>query len=65
MKRPHRQQQDHQLETALQWLEQAFEDRDVHMPFLLDHKRKGLPSDEHFRQIWSRVGFSTSGAGRS
>jgi TolB-like protein/Tfp pilus assembly protein PilF len=51
-----------ETETALQWLEQAFEDRDVHMPFLLDHKWKGLRSDEHFRQILLRVGFSTSGA---
>jgi TolB-like protein/Flp pilus assembly protein TadD len=47
-----------ETETALQWLEQAFEDRDVHMPFLLDHKWKGLRSNEQFRQILSRVGFS-------
>ena len=47
-----------ETETALEWLEQAFEDRDVHMPFLLDHKWKGLRSNEQFRQILSRVGFS-------
>lgn len=47
-----------ETETALQWLEQAFEDRDVHMPFLLDHKWKELRSNEQFRQILSRVGFS-------
>jgi hypothetical protein len=49
-----------ETKTALQWLEQAFEDRDVHMPFLLDHKWKGWRSDSHFRQILSRVGFSIS-----
>src|SRR6266403_5551958 len=47
-------------ETALHWLEQAFEDRDVHMPFLLDHKWNGLRSKRQFRQILSRVGFSIS-----
>jgi TolB-like protein/Flp pilus assembly protein TadD len=49
-----------ETESALQWLEQAFEDRDVHMPFLLDHKWNGLRSNEQFRQILSRVGFSIS-----
>jgi len=49
-----------ETETALQWLERAFEDRDVHMPFLLDHKWNGLRSNEQFRQILSRVGFSSS-----
>jgi len=47
-----------ETETALQWLEQAFEDRDVHMPFLLDHKLNGLRSKKQFRQMLSRVGFS-------
>ena len=47
-------------ETALHWLDQAFEDRDVHMPFLLDHKWNGLRSKRQFRQILSRVGFSVS-----
>jgi len=50
-------------ETALHWLEQAFEDRDVHMPFLLDHKWNGLRSKRQFRQILSRVGFSISNGG--
>ena len=54
-----------ETETALQWLEQAFEDRDVHMPFLLDHKWNGLRSNEQFRQILSRVGFSIPGKARS
>jgi TolB-like protein/Flp pilus assembly protein TadD len=44
-------------EAALQWLEQAFADRDVHMVFLLDHKWNGLRSNEQFLQLVSRVGF--------
>jgi len=47
-----------ETETALHWLEQAFEDRDVQMPFLLDHKWDGLRSNQQFRQIVSRLGFS-------
>jgi TolB-like protein/Flp pilus assembly protein TadD len=49
-----------ETETALQWLEQAFEDRDVHMPFLLDHKWNGLRSNEQFQQLLKRVGFTVS-----
>ena len=49
-----------ETETALQWLEQAFEDRDVHMPFLLDHKWNGLRSNEQFQDLFLRVGFSIS-----
>jgi TolB-like protein/Flp pilus assembly protein TadD len=52
-----------ETDTALHWLEQAFEDRDVHMPFLLDHKWNGLRSKRQFRQILSRVGFSISKGG--
>jgi tetratricopeptide (TPR) repeat protein len=48
-----------ETETALHWLEQAFEDRDVQMPFLLDHKWDGLRSNQQFRQMVSRVGFSS------
>ena len=47
----------HETKTALQWLEQAFVDRDVHMVFLLDHKWNGLRSNEQFLQLVSRVGF--------
>jgi TolB-like protein/Flp pilus assembly protein TadD len=47
-------------QSALRWLEQAFEDRDAHMPFLLDHKWNGLRSNDQFRQLLSRVGFSNS-----
>jgi len=49
-----------ETETALQWLEQAFQDRDVHMPFLLDHKWNGLRSNEQFQHLFLRVGFSIS-----
>src|SRR5205823_4919552 len=45
------------METALQWLEQAFADRDVHMPFLLDHKWDGLRPTQQFQNLLSRVGF--------
>src|SRR5262249_42444102 len=44
-------------ETALQWLEQAFADRDVHMPFLLDHKWDGIRPTAQFQELLSRVGF--------
>jgi TolB-like protein/Flp pilus assembly protein TadD len=44
-------------EAALQWLEQAFVDRDVHMPFLLDHKWDGIRPTPQFQNLLSRVGF--------
>lgn len=44
-------------ETALQLLEQAFGERDAHMPFLLDHKWDSLRSTPRFRKLLSRVGF--------
>lgn len=44
-------------ESALQWLESAFAERDVHMTFLLDHKWDGLRSNQRFRQLMQRVGF--------
>lgn len=49
-----------ETEEALQWLEHAFADRDVHMPFLLDHKWNGLRSNVHFQKLLSRVGFPFS-----
>jgi hypothetical protein len=48
-----------ETETALHWLERPFEDRDTQMPFLLDHKWDGLRSNQKFRQMLSRVGFSS------
>lgn len=44
-------------EAALHWLGQALEDRDVHMPFLLDHKWDGMRSNAEFQKLLSRVGF--------
>jgi tetratricopeptide (TPR) repeat protein len=38
-------------EAALRWLQQAFEDRDVHMNFLLDHKWNKLRNNPHFRPM--------------
>jgi TolB-like protein/Flp pilus assembly protein TadD len=49
-----------ETEVALQWLEQALVDRDVHMVFLLDHKWNELRSNGQFRRILSRVGFTGS-----
>lgn len=52
-----------ETEGALQLLEQAFEERDAHMPFLLDHKWNGLRSKAQFQKLLSRVGLpSTLGA---
>lgn len=44
-------------ETALQWLGAALEERDVHMPFLLDHKWDGMRGDARFRDIVAKAGF--------
>ena len=44
-----------QTEVALDHLEQAFEDRDVHMPFLLDHKWDAIrrcPGSRTFCYVW-------------
>jgi TolB-like protein len=49
-----------ETQTALQLLEQAFEERDAHMPFLLDHKWNGLRSNVEFQELLSRVGFPPS-----
>lgn len=49
-----------QTEAALRWLEQAFADRDVHMPFLLDHKWDAIRPTPQFQELLSRVGFLSS-----
>jgi TolB-like protein/Flp pilus assembly protein TadD len=49
--------------AALQWLERAYADRDVHMPFLLDHKWKRIMPNPQFRDLLSRVGFPSSQQG--
>ena len=45
------------LKKSLSWLEQAFADRDVHMPFLLDHKWDALRPNPQFQNLLLRVGF--------
>jgi tetratricopeptide (TPR) repeat protein len=47
-------------ETALHWLDEAVEERDVHMPFLLDHKWDVMRSGSRFRKIAARVGFEAA-----
>jgi len=47
-----------ETEMTLYWLAQAFEQRDVHMPFLLDHKWDGIRSNAQFQELLSRVGFT-------
>ena len=49
-----------ETETALQWLEQAFADRDVRMPFLLDHKWDEIRQIVQFQELLLRVGFPSS-----
>jgi TolB-like protein/Tfp pilus assembly protein PilF len=44
-------------EAALRWLGAALEERDVHMPFLLDHKWDRMRGDGRFREIVGRAGF--------
>ena len=48
-------------ETALQWLGTALEERDVHMPFLLDYKWDAMRGDARFREIAARAGFGGAG----
>ena len=49
-----------ETERALQWLQQAFEERDVHMPFLLDQKWDGIRSNAQFQKLLPRVGFASA-----
>jgi TolB-like protein/Flp pilus assembly protein TadD len=49
-----------EAEAALQWLEQAFADRDVHMPFLLDQKWDGIRRIAQFQDLLLRVGLPCS-----
>lgn len=46
-----------QTDTALRWLNEALEDRDVHMVFLLDHKWDGMRGNVQFQEIMGRVGL--------
>jgi TolB-like protein len=45
-------------DMALHWLHEALEERDVHMPFLLDHKWDGMRSNTRFQKLLSNVGFA-------
>jgi TolB-like protein/Flp pilus assembly protein TadD len=49
-----------ETETGLHWLSEAFEERDVHMTFLRDHKWDGMRSNAQFQKLLSRVGFASS-----
>ena len=49
-----------QTETALHWLGEAVEDRDVHMTFLRDHKWRALRSEPRFGRILDQCGFSAA-----
>jgi TolB-like protein len=49
-----------ETETGLHWLGEAFEERDVHMTFLRDHKWDGMRSNAQFQKLLSRVGFTSS-----
>jgi len=46
-----------ETEAAVDWLQQAFEDRDVRMTFLLDYKWDKLRSNERFQHLALRTGF--------
>jgi tetratricopeptide (TPR) repeat protein len=46
-----------QTESAQHWLQQAFEDRDVHMAFLRDHKWDSMRGNPWFQKIVERVGL--------
>ncbi len=45
------------FDAALHWLERAFEDRDVRMTFLRDHKWHALRSRPEFVALMARVGL--------
>ena len=47
-----------QADMALQWLEQAHEDRDVHMTFLRDQKWDRLRSLGKFQSLMQRMGLA-------
>jgi hypothetical protein len=47
-----------ETEAALHWLQQAFEDRDVHMTFLRDHKWDGMRRNAQFQKAIERVGLT-------
>lgn len=52
-----------QTNAALDCLQRAYEDRDVHMTFLLDHKWDVLRSEPRFRDLLHRCGFASAAQG--
>jgi TolB-like protein/Flp pilus assembly protein TadD len=44
-------------ENTLQWLGAALDERDVHMPFLLDYKWDRMRGDARFREVEEKAGF--------
>jgi tetratricopeptide (TPR) repeat protein len=49
-----------ETEPALDWLENALEEKDVHMTFLRDYKWDGMRAHPKFQQVLVRAGFATS-----
>jgi hypothetical protein len=47
-------------EEALNWLELAYEEGDVHMPFLVDQKLKRLSPNPRYQKLRVKVGFPNS-----
>ena len=47
-------------EEALNWLELAYDEGDVHMPFLVDQKLKRLSSNPRYQKLRVKVGFPNS-----
>jgi TolB-like protein/Flp pilus assembly protein TadD len=46
-----------QTGSAQHWLQQAFDDRDVHMTFLRDHKWDSMRGNPQFQRLVERVGL--------
>jgi hypothetical protein len=47
-----------ETEKALDWLRRALEERDVHMPFLMDYKWDEMRSKTEFRRLLAKAGFA-------
>jgi TolB-like protein/Flp pilus assembly protein TadD len=44
-------------QDAIAWLEKAYDERDVHMVFLCDHKWDGLRTTSGFQNLFKQAGF--------
>jgi TolB-like protein/Tfp pilus assembly protein PilF len=49
-----------EFEKAMQWLNKAYEGRDVHLTFLRDHKWKSLRKLSSFKPLYARMKFPGS-----